>query len=210
MTKCMERRLLKAFVVAVIALVALAGSLPAQEVYAGTPVSGFTLRDMRGHLRRYRSQHDKVTVVMFFSTRCPMSNAFNYRRNVLYQDYGNRVRFIVVDSNANEPLAEVKTYAKDTGFNFEVHQDVDNRLADLLGVRSTTENLVLDTKGVVRYRGYIENSPNPARTTSQGLRLALDAVLAGQPVATPETKAIGCAIRRAHLLKPVNGVSTNQ
>lgn len=201
---------MKVLVTVVVALVAITPSLRAQAVYAGTPVSGFALRDMRGRMQNYRLLRDKVTVVMFFSTRCPMSNAFNYRRNVLYHDYRNRTRFIVVDSNASESLDEVRTYAKDTGFDFPVYQDVDNQLADLLGVRSTIETFVLDTKGVVRYRGYIENSPNPTRTTNQGLRLALDAVLAGQPVATPETKAIGCAIRRPHLLKPVNGASTNQ
>ncbi len=189
---------MKVLVTVVVALVSITPPLRAQAVDAGTPVSGFALRDMRGRLQNYRSLRDKVTVVMFFSTRCPMSNAFNFRRNVLYHDYRDRTRFIVVDSNASESLDEVRTYAKDTGFDFPVYQDVDNQLADLLGVRSTTETFVLDTNGAVRYRGYIENSPNPDRTTNQGLRLALDAVLAGEPVANPETKAIGCAIRRAH------------
>ena len=154
---------MKVLVTVVVALVAITPSLRAQVVYAGTPVSGFALRDMRGRLQNYRLLRDKVTVVMFFSTRCPMSNAFNYRRNVLYHDYRNRTRFIVVDSNASESLDEVRTYAKDTGFDFPVYQDVNNQIADLLGVRSTTETFVLDTKGVVRYRGYIENSPNPTR-----------------------------------------------
>jgi hypothetical protein len=151
---------------------------------------------MQGHLQGYSSLKGKVTVVIFFSTRCPMSNAFNYRRNLLYHDYGDRVRFIVVDSNVNESLDEVRTYARETGFDFPVYQDIDNQLADQLGARSTTETFVLDSAAVTRYHGYIEDAPNPARTTKQGLRLALNAVLAGESVATPETRSVGCAIRR--------------
>jgi hypothetical protein len=37
---------------------------------------------------------------------------------------------------------------------------------------------------------------NPARVQKQGVRPALDSVLAGQQVANPETKAFGCTIKR--------------
>jgi len=176
----------------------MTASICAQEFHVGMPVGGFALRDMHGRVQRYHSVRGKVTVVMFFSTRCPMSNAFNYRRNVIYHDYRHRVRFVVVDSNSNESLGEIRAYAKQTGFDFPVYQDINNQLADRLDVHSTTENFVLDSTGTARYHGYIEDAPNPARSTKQGLRLALDAVLSGNPVATPETKAIGCAIRRPH------------
>jgi hypothetical protein len=188
----------KAWIAATVVLAALIPSLRAQELHPGTPVSGFTVRDMRGRLQDYRSLTGKVTVVIFFSTRCPMSNAFNYRRNLLYHDYRGHARFIVVDSNSNESLDEVRTYAKDVGFDFPVYQDVDNAVADRFNAHATTDTFVVDSAGVLRYRGYIEDSPNPARTTKQGLRLAIDSVLAGQPVAMAETKAIGCAIRRLH------------
>jgi len=178
-------------------LIAIAPSLRAQE-HAAPPIPSFSVLDMRGRSQTYNSLRGEVTVVIFFSTRCPMSNAFNYRRNVLYHDYQKRVRFIVVDSNSNESLDEVRTYAQDAGFDFPVYHDVDNKAADSLGVQSTTETLVLDAAGAIRYRGYIEDAPNPERTTKQGLRLAIDAVLAGIPVETPQTRAVGCAIRRAH------------
>jgi peroxiredoxin len=203
-----QKRGLNAVAMTIIALVAATALMRAQAIHVGVAVPGFTLRDMRGRLQNFHSSEGKVTVVMFFSTRCPMSNAFNYRRNVLYHDYRKRVRFIVVDSNANESLDEVRAYAKYTGFDFPVYQDVDNQLANQLAAISTTENFVLDGTGVVRYHGYIEDSPNPARTTKQGLRLALDAVLAGEPVALAETRAVGCAIRRTHLQKVVDEPST--
>ena len=189
---------MKTWIAAAIVLAALAPSTRAQEFAPGAPASGFIVRDMGGQLQNIPSLKGKVTVVIFFSTRCPMSNAFNYRRNQLYHDYQNRVRFVVVDPNFNESLDEVQTYSKNVGFDFPVYQDVDNKVADLLGVRNTTETFVLDAEGVIRYRGYIEDSPNPARTTKQALRMAIDEVLTGQPVALARTTGIGCAIRRAH------------
>jgi hypothetical protein len=128
-----------------------------------------------------------------------MSNAFNYRRNQLYREFGSRIRFLVIDPNVNESIDEVRTYAKDVGFDFPVYEDVDDAAADIMGARNTTETFVLDPKGIVRYRGYIEDAPNPARTTKQALRMAIEEVLAGQPVIYADTRGIGCAIRRPHL-----------
>lgn len=178
---------------------ASARSAEPQPYHLGGQVTGFTLLNMRGHTVNFRNLKGKVTVVMFFSTRCPLSNAFNFRRNTLYREYKNRVRFIVVDSNGNESPAEIKQYAKDVGFAFPVYVDKMNALSDRFGVLATTDNFLVDASGVMRYHGYIEDAPNPARTTKKGLRLAIDEVLAGKPVTMPETKARGCAVRRTKL-----------
>jgi peroxiredoxin len=169
----------------------------AQQFRLGAPVADFTVGDMSGHSLNYRSLKGHVTVVMFFSTRCPISNAFNFRRNVLYKDFKDRVHFIVVDSNSNESVEEVRAYASQVGFDFPVYKDVNSEVADSFGVLATTDTFVIDSSGVMRYHGYIEDALNPERTTKQGLRLAIDAVLEGKPVEVAETKARGCAIRRA-------------
>lgn len=187
-----------------LAAILLAAAVPAtcaepQPYHLGGQVTGFTVVNMKGHKMNYRNLKGKVTVVMFFSTRCPLSNAFNFRRNTLYREYKGRVQFIVVDSNGNESPAEVKQYAKDVGFAFPVYVDKMNAVSDRFGVFATTDNFLVDASGVIRYHGYIEDAPNPARTTKRGLKLAIDEVLAGKPVAMPETKARGCAVRKAKL-----------
>ena len=179
-------------------LAAISTASYAQASASETQIPGFSVLDMSGHTKGYASFQGQVTVVIFFSTRCPMSNAFNFRRNEFYKEYRNRVSFIVLDSNANESLDEVKTYAQSVGFDFPVYQDIDNRAANVLGAHGTTETFVLDQNGSIRYRGPIEDSPNPERTRQHGLRMAVDAVLGGQPVAVPQARAIGCAIRRSH------------
>jgi hypothetical protein len=119
---------------------------------------------------------------MFFSTRCPISNAFNFRRNTIYRDFNKRVKFIVVDSNSNESFDEVRTYAKEVGFDFPVYKDVNNQVADRFGVMATTDTFVIDAHGVIQYRGYIEDALNPSRTTRRALRLAIESLLDGKPV----------------------------
>jgi peroxiredoxin len=170
----------------------------AQERRAA-PLSDFVLSDMDGRPVHYNALKGNVTVAIFFSTRCPMSNAFNYRRNTLYLEWKDRVNFIMIDSNSNESVAEIRDYARAVEFDFPVYRDIDHQATDALGAQITTDTFVLDASGTIRYHGYLEDSPNPTRAKHRGLRLAIESVVSGAPVTAPETKAFGCAIRRAKL-----------
>jgi peroxiredoxin len=181
-------------------LLCVHGIVRAQELRIGSEVPAFKLENLHGSMQPIHPGGGRVTAVLFFSTRCPLSNAFNYRRNVLYHDFHSRVRFLLVDPNASESLAEVKTYTKQSGFDLPVYRDPDGKVANLLAVRATTDTFVLDRTGAVRYQGNVENAPNPERATQHGLRMALEEVLADQPVKDPVTRPMGCAVRR---LQPV-------
>jgi peroxiredoxin len=180
------------------ACITLNAALAAHEFRLGEKAADFTLRDANGQSVSVPVGNGRVTVVVFFSTRCPISNAFNYRRNVMYNEFRQRVRFVAVDANANESLEEIRNYARELEFDFPVYKDVNNVVADRFGTQITTETFVIDAAGILRYRGYMEDSPNPNRTKSQGLRIAIGRVLAGQEVSMPQTKALGCSIVRSH------------
>ena len=162
----------------------------------GAPAADFTVTGMDGQAFNYSALAGKATVIVFFSTRCPMSNAFNYRRNKLYLDFAGRVNFIVIDPNANESMDEVRAYARTAEFDYPVYKDIGNVVADRFGAQITTDTFVIDASGVIRYHGYLEDSLNETRVKTQGLRRAIEAVLEGRPVALPEGKALGCSIRR--------------
>src|SRR5207237_725514 len=68
-------------------------------------------------------------------------------------------------------------------------------LARRLGATVTPEAVLLDDKGVLRYRGRIDDQRDATRVKSRELAAALDAVLAGQKVARAETQPFGCAIQ---------------
>ena len=180
------------------ALAALIASAPlrAEDARVGAKVPAFVFTSLDGAEEAVEAA--AVTVVTFFSARCPVSNDYNERMDRIYGDYrGRGVRFYFVDANVNEPAAELRVHAKQAGFRFPVFRDVGNAAADALGAELTPETFVIDSAGVLRYRGAIDDSRNPARVRASGLRAALDAVLAGAPVAKSETKAFGCTIKRA-------------
>ena len=138
-----------------------------------------------------------VTVVTFISARCVVSNAYGARFEALYKEYTPRgVRFLFVNSNSNETAREIEENAKNHRYSFHVHRDSTSQAAKLFGAQLTPESFLLDRDAVVRYRGAVDDSQNPARIKKQSLRLALDAVLAGGQIATPQTKAFGCTIKR--------------
>jgi peroxiredoxin len=171
---------------------------PVMQAYRlGGPIAGFTLQDVNGQTIRFAAIRGKVAVVMFVSIRCPISNAFNARINTLYNQFADRVQFIVIYSNRNESTEDVGRHAKLMGYDFPVYKDVDNVVADLFGANVTPDSFVINQTGAVSYHGYIEDAPNPTRTKNPGLRLAIEAALENGNTPMLETHAFGCSIRRA-------------
>jgi peroxiredoxin len=169
-----------------------------QEFRVGSQVRDFTLADVKGNPVNYAGLKGDTTVLIFIATQCPVSNAYNDRMNAVYKDYAARgVKFVFVNANSSEPAQEVAQHAQGHGFAFPVYKDQNNVVADMFGAQVTPEAFVMDKEGVIRYHGYIDDSRNPEGIKTQGLRLALDAVLAGKPVERADTKAFGCTIKRA-------------
>jgi peroxiredoxin len=175
----------------------LASPTVAQEFRLGSPVADFEIVDLTGKAVRYSALKGDTTVVMFVGTACPISNAYNERMKALYNDYSPKgVHFIFINANNSEPASEVETHAKAHSFPFPVYKDRGNVVADRFGAQVTPESFVIDSAGVIRYHGYIDDAQNEARVKNRGLRTALEAVLDGKSVMNGETKAFGCTIKR--------------
>lgn len=169
-----------------------------QEFRLGSTVADFNLQDVKGNPVRFADLKGDLTVVMFIATECPVSNAYNERMKALHNDYASRgVKFVVINSNSTEPGAAVEAHTARIGFPFTVYKDHDNVVADRFGATVTPETFVINKAGLILYHGSIDDSQNPANIRTQSLRLALDAVMAGQTVAKAETKAFGCTIKRS-------------
>ena len=180
-----------------ILLLASAGILCAQEFKLGSKVTDFNVQDLDGKSVSFAALRGPITVVTFVSVQCPVSNGYNQRMIALYKDYTPKnVKFIFVNANRNESAADVRDHAKNVAFVFPVYKDAGNVLADRFDAQVTPESYVIDSSGIIRYHGSIDDSQNEARIRTRGLRLALDSVLAGKTVEITETKAFGCTIKR--------------
>ena len=182
-----------------ISLIVSAGVLCAQEFKVGSQVSDFQVRDLDGKAISFSSLKGPITVVTFIATQCPVSNSYNQRMIDLYKEYAPKnIKFIFVNANRSEPVSEVRDHARRVGFPFAVYKDPDNVLADRFNAQVTPESYVIDGSGIIRYHGSIDDSMNESRVHTRVLRVALDALLGGKPVASTETKAFGCTIKRVH------------
>jgi len=181
----------------------LALSVPAlaENLKPGAAAPDFTLptaADGKAVALKDLLAKNKAVVVIFIATKCPVSNAYNDRMAALGKEYAAKgVALVGINSNKTEPAAEVAEHAKKHDFTFLVLKDDGNKVADLYGASKTPEVYLINPAGKVVYQGRIdENQDDPKGVKSPDLRNALSDVLAGKPVATAQTKAFGCTIKR--------------
>jgi hypothetical protein len=173
------------------------GLASAAEFPIGSKLTEIRVTD-HGSPAVVKTTASKATAVVFVSTNCPVSNAYNERMNALYRDYSGRgVQFAFVNSNVNESVGEIDEHARAHNFGFKVYKDADGMLADTVNAQFTPEVFLFDSSGTLVYHGRIDDTRQVANVKSQDFRAALDAVLADKPVAVANTKAFGCTIRRA-------------
>ena len=170
----------------------------ATETTATTKIAAFSLPDTDGKTVEVGNwDKSKATVIMFVATQCPVSNAYNTRMAKLAKDYSAKgVKFVGVNSNKQENSAEIAEHSRENGFTFAVLKDRNNVIADRFAAKVTPEVYVVNAKGDLVYHGQIDNAQNESKVKARPLAAALDAVLAGEPVAQSEVNAFGCSIKR--------------
>ena len=178
-------------------LLLLATTIYGQEFKLGSKVDNFEVKNLDGKAESFAELRGPITVVTFISVQCPVSNAYNERMNAVYRDYSAKgVKFIFVNANNSESTGDVAAHAKRVGFAFPVYKDPNNVLADRFDAQVTPESYVIDSQGIIRYHGSIDDQQKESRVRQRRLRAALDEVLAGKDVQAKETKAFGCTIKR--------------
>ncbi|MEW6510140.1 MAG: thioredoxin family protein [Bacteroidota bacterium] len=145
---------------------------------------------------------DKALVIVFSCNHCPYVQAYEDRMIAMHREYHPRgVALVAINSN------EEKNYPEDSfdnmikraaqkGFPFPYVRDEDQKVADAFGATHTPQFFVFDAARKLRYSGKMDdNWKEPDRVNKTYLRDALEAVVAGKEVATPETFSIGCTIK---------------
>ena len=172
----------------------------------GDAVEDFKLKNVDGKmvaLSDYKS--GKGAIVIFDCNTCPYSKAYNDRILGLNKKYSAK-GFPVIAINANDPeispgdsFEEMVSQAKRKKYDFPYLMDETQAVAKSFGATNTPHVFVLKRSGddfTVAYIGTIDNnSRNASDATKKYVEDAVEALLAGQNVPTPNTKAIGCGIK---------------
>lgn len=142
-----------------------------------------------------------LKVVFFTCNQCPYAKAFEPRLIEIARKFGPRgVTFYAVDPNDDtkypeETLANMKARATEKKYPYPYLKDGDSSVARAYGARVTPHVYVIDGSGVVRYRGYVDDSAKPDERKTTGLTDALNSLLNGREVANADTRAFGCTIK---------------
>ena len=175
----------------------LLADIPAPPII-GSTIADFTLPDASGAAHTLASlRGSKGTVLIFIATQCPVSNGYNERMEKLAQDFKARgINVIGINANSTESAADVKDHAAKNNLTFTILKDNGNKVADQLGATRTPEAYFLDASNKLLYHGRIDNSRDITQVNTSELRDALEATLAGKPVAKATANAFGCSIKR--------------
>ncbi len=178
----------------------------------GAVAPDFNLPGVDGDNYSLKSFADKsVLVVIFSCNHCPYVKAYEDRMIAIAADYrGRGVGIVAINANetTNHPedtFEKMVVRAKEKRFNFPYLRDETQEVAGAFGAHYTPEIFLLDSNRQLRYTGKIDdNWQDPSAVKVRFLRDALDAVLAGKPVLSPETHAIGCTIKWANIERSVS------
>ena len=146
---------------------------------------------------------DLATVVMFLCNHCPYVIHVNPQVVSLANEYLDRgVNFVAISSNDVENYPEdapdkMSIVAKVLQFPFPYLYDESQEVAKAYDAACTPDFYVFDSEMRLVYRGRLDGSrPNSGiPLTGSDLRAALDAVLAGKPVAEKQYPSAGCNIK---------------
>ncbi|HEY5609777.1 MAG TPA: thioredoxin family protein [Thermoanaerobaculia bacterium] len=194
----MNRSIILSLALVLVATIACAS----EELAIGAKAPGFSLTSaVDGKTVTFAPGDGKLSVVVFTCNQCPYSKAFEDRINSLARDYGAKgVVFYAVNPNdeaifAEESMAVMKERATAKKYPMPYLKDADSSIARAYGARVTPHVFVVDGTGVVRYRGYVDDSAKPEKREHTGLSDALDALLAKSDVKVVDTNAFGCTIK---------------
>ncbi len=172
------------------------------KVKIGELAPGFTLRGVDGKTLSLGDYRDRKAVVVVFScNHCPTVKDYEDRMVQIQNDYMNRgVVLVAINSNDSVKYPEdsfenMVVRAREKHFNFPYLRDEDQSLARAYGAERTPEVFLIDSRGVLRYHGRIDDSRDPKNIKSPDLRNALDALLAGRPISVAETEPHGCTVK---------------
>lgn len=143
-----------------------------------------------------------VVAVFFICNHCPHSRAWEDRLLGLAREFGDRVGSVFISSSdparfPEDGPQEIADHARALEFPAPYLLDADQSVADAFAAVRTPHAFLFDRGRGLVYRGTVDDDEeDPGAVTRHYLRDAVEEVLAGKSVTTPETPLQGCGIKR--------------
>jgi len=170
----------------------------------GTAAPAFSLPDPDGRLHSLGDAANKAAVlVMFICNHCPFVKHVRAELARLGRDFAVRnVAVFAINSNdvdnyPGDHPDRMREEAVNWAYPFPYLVDAEQSVAKAYQAACTPDFFLFDAEQRLIYRGQLDSSrpSNSNPVDGRDLRAALDAYLAGRPVAAAQTPSIGCSIK---------------
>ncbi len=170
----------------------------------GTKAPSFSLLNVDGTTVSPSDFGDaKALLVMFICNHCPFVKHIADELARLAADYQPQGVAVVginsndVDNHPEDSPEQMVHEVELRGYSFPYLFDETQEVAQAYHAACTPDFYLFDGKQELVFRGQLDSSrpDSGIPVTGEDLRGALDAVLAGQPVAEEQTPSIGCNIK---------------
>ena len=171
----------------------------------GTKAPAFALPDVVTG-KKVELNDDKeslATVILFICNHCPYVIHINHELVKLANDYLKKhIRFIAINSNdvqqyPDDSPENMQKIAIELRYPFPYLFDETQAVAKAYQAACTPDFYVFNKEHKLVYRGQLDDSRpgNSIEVNGESLRMALDCLLADQPVSSPQKPSMGCNIK---------------
>jgi peroxiredoxin len=194
-----RRRIFSSLLISIGTLWAI-GPAAASGLAPGQHVADFTLTDPSGATHElYALSNKKAVIIMTQSNGCPIVRlAIPALRAIRAQYESQNMEFLLLNPTLQDTPESVTQESKEFGFDMNVLLDRSQKVGESWGVDRTAEVFVIDPRTwTLVYHGPIDDrlSYETQRPVQHRyLTDALDAVIAGKPVAVASVISPGCLI----------------
>jgi peroxiredoxin len=137
-------------------------------------------------------------VIIFTSTDCPYDNFYLSRIQELVATYQSRLPILLINSNLDESMDQMKKYASEKNITVPYLWDLEQKAMSALGARKNPECFLLQPSGdkfKVVFKGAFDDNPQtPSAVNKFYLRDAIENLLSKMKIETTEVRPVGCSI----------------
>jgi peroxiredoxin len=174
----------------------------------GEAAPAWTLKDIKGTEWKSTDQAGKIVVLEWVNPQCPVCKGAHKDGRIPsmvkeLKELG--AMHIAINSSHSTSAEENEKALEAYGVEYPVLLDLDGTVGKAYGARTTPHLFVIDTQGVLRYHGALDNNARGDKSGADVTNYAINAVKqikAGETVTPDYVQSYGCSVKYKAQGKP--------
>jgi AhpC/TSA family len=189
-------------------ILTLVSAFPAHALEIGKAAPDFKAKDIAGVEQSISQYKGKIVVLEWTNPGCPFVRKHydgGNMQGLQKENTGKGVVWLSINSSAegkegSMDAAGAKASVEKEKANPSAYiLDPEGTVGKLYGAKTTPHMFIIAADGTLAYEGAIDDKatadPEDIKTSKNYVQAAVDALLAGKPVETPQTRAYGCSVK---------------